>query len=551
MAMAESDAMEKSPPPGKVKNVCQDWLVHEDGALAHRLQEQEFGHKYDWNRKDRKTARTDVPLAKVVHSAEEERLQKERYEFLERQRELAEADALVAKQVQDDEMKTVSVNQIRAEADELLARNAHEEEIQRANREYEEKARRASEDALIASRVQQQMAAGDSHLTTDQEIARKLQEQEKQKYLLKMKERELRKARQRLEQAQNRDSISLLPNPESDAHEPSPDAGGLQVKEDPRRRHAGRELAARQHAADDGCRLREDGKLEDQGDFSDFYIQPNTEMPVGEKKELQEIQDEELARLLQDQEFKRGGQIKQDKLRTIEQRDAELAQIIQEQEKVKLERKKQLKKQQRQLSAPAPETEPLPATHSPRRERSQLYQNQNEINEHRHVSQGRRSPPLSSYALYQTRPLPETPNVNANDWESSLERALSNHTDPTPSSPAPPGYQDPPKYRGPQLASEENSAHRSSSRGNLFTAIDPTSPAAMPPDLPPGRAPAPPPLTAHQQNSGGDDSYADLDDVNNFTPVQGQRRSSKKSQRNSGGGSASIDDKKKSNCKQQ
>ncbi|ELU09812.1 hypothetical protein CAPTEDRAFT_201353 [Capitella teleta] len=128
------------------------------------------GHKYDWNRKDRKTARTDVPLAKVVHSAEEERLQKERYEFLERQRELAEADALVAKQVQDDEMKTVSVNQIRAEADELLARNAHEEEIQRANREYEEKARRASEDALIASRVQQQMAAGDSHLTTDQVI---------------------------------------------------------------------------------------------------------------------------------------------------------------------------------------------------------------------------------------------------------------------------------------------------------------------------------------------------------------------------------------------
>ena len=40
------------------------------------------------------------------------------------------------------------------------------------------------------------------------------------------------------------------------------------------------------------CRVREDGKLEDLGDFSDFYIKPNTNMPKEEKKELQEIQDE-------------------------------------------------------------------------------------------------------------------------------------------------------------------------------------------------------------------------------------------------------------------
>ena len=46
------------------------------------------GVKYDWNRSERQTARQDVPLAKVVSSKEEERLQRERMEHLERQKQL-------------------------------------------------------------------------------------------------------------------------------------------------------------------------------------------------------------------------------------------------------------------------------------------------------------------------------------------------------------------------------------------------------------------------------------------------------------------------------
>ena len=52
--------------------------------------------------------------------------------------------------------------------------------------------------------------------------------------------------------------------------------------------------------------LRTDGRLEDEGDFSDFYIQPTDDMDRFEQRELQELQDEELARLLQDQEKKVG-----------------------------------------------------------------------------------------------------------------------------------------------------------------------------------------------------------------------------------------------------
>ena len=38
--------------------------------------------------------------------------------------------------------------------------------------------------------------------------------------------------------------------------------------------------------------LREDGRVEDVGDFSDFYIPPDDSMPGEQKKELQEAQDE-------------------------------------------------------------------------------------------------------------------------------------------------------------------------------------------------------------------------------------------------------------------
>lgn len=45
------------------------------------------------------------------------------------------------------------------------------------------------------------------------------------------------------------------------------------------------------------------GTIEDDGDFSDFYQLPNHIDPA-HRQVLQEMQDEELARLLQEQEHK-------------------------------------------------------------------------------------------------------------------------------------------------------------------------------------------------------------------------------------------------------
>ncbi|XP_068700346.1 uncharacterized protein [Montipora foliosa] len=45
-------------------------MVREDGALAQRLQEEEFGNHYLRNRSERKTVREDVKAAKITYLEE-------------------------------------------------------------------------------------------------------------------------------------------------------------------------------------------------------------------------------------------------------------------------------------------------------------------------------------------------------------------------------------------------------------------------------------------------------------------------------------------------
>ncbi len=61
---------------------------------------------------------------------------------------------------------------------------------------------------------------------------------------------------------------------------------------------------------------------------------------------------QELARLLQDQEHKRGGQLDRDKMKAIEAQDEELAIVIQEQEKLRQQRRQQRIEAKRQMSQP-------------------------------------------------------------------------------------------------------------------------------------------------------------------------------------------------------
>ncbi|XP_067658763.1 coiled-coil domain-containing protein 50-like isoform X4 [Haliotis asinina] len=287
------------PERGKVQQVCRQWLVHEDGVKAYQMQNEEFDFHYGLNRKNRRTVREDIPVAKVVQSEEEKLMQEERYQQLQALNAQAEEDEKVAQRMK-----------VQLEVEDLQRQKMREVE--------------------------------------DQEIARQIQEKEKkkyEKYLEKKKEKQLQKQREKLERqlAQHTEEARLV----------AADGASLlqlgSAVEDMNLDSGQRGTTANGHS-----RVTPAGHIEDDGDFSDFYTVPNDGSinPI-EHRAIQELQDEELARLLQDQEHKRTkAEVDRGKLRQIEAQDEQLARVIQEQEKLKArkvkQRRKQLLEQQRQ-----------------------------------------------------------------------------------------------------------------------------------------------------------------------------------------------------------
>jgi len=53
-------------------SVCREWLVHEDGALAYRLQKEEVDQHLSGNKSRNAVVRQDTPLAKWEQKREEE-----------------------------------------------------------------------------------------------------------------------------------------------------------------------------------------------------------------------------------------------------------------------------------------------------------------------------------------------------------------------------------------------------------------------------------------------------------------------------------------------
>lgn len=300
--MAEAKEEQNLPPEGRVQEVRKQFSVHEDGALAYRIQNQEIEQHYGINRNNRRTVREDIPVARICQSHEEIEAQKER-------------------------MRKLAALQAQAEADEIVAR--------RINRQVQDEVRR---DETI-------------RVMEDEELAKLLQDKEKkkyEKYLEKKRERKLKKEREKLEQQ--------LARTTEEARLALPQTNGSEVEQVSAEMEAVR-IQGPAAAGPNGvtrykCRITPAGRIEDDGDFSDFFAVPPDNLHPEEWEIMQQQQDEELARLLQEQEHKRSkAEVDRDKLREIELRDEQLAAIIQEQERLKekkyKQKKQQIKEQQR------------------------------------------------------------------------------------------------------------------------------------------------------------------------------------------------------------
>ncbi|KAL6431009.1 hypothetical protein ACFW04_007041 [Cataglyphis niger] len=191
-SVLSSDSLPKA---GRVNEVCREWLVHEDGALAYRLQDEEIKEHYTSNKTRNAQVREDVPRAKV-----EQELEALRYQNYIQQQE--ERDALVARQIalslereerqRERELQDLMRLQLR------LGDEAIQQDIEK--RIQEEK------DEELARKLQQEEKGdhpdgpGDEQLMLDQKLAMEAQDAELARMLQDKERAKARKARERARQ---------------------------------------------------------------------------------------------------------------------------------------------------------------------------------------------------------------------------------------------------------------------------------------------------------------------------------------------------------------
>lgn len=238
------------PAKGRVNEVCKEWLVHEDGALAYQLQKQEVEEHYSGNKTRNAQVREDLPRAK------EEQQREERDAFARYQERL----------------------QHQADQDEYLAMKVAE------NLEREEERQRRKRELR------------------DEEIARRIQEKEQ-------------------DRLRGLEHVSHVGLPLS--QEPSDVSSHF------------RSLDLNSIEYDDESPTSMDLRC----------VLNDSELHEEAQRRLQEQKDEELARLLQEQDSGSLSLEDRDRLLAMEAQDKELARLLQEKEKARARRARERAKQ--------------------------------------------------------------------------------------------------------------------------------------------------------------------------------------------------------------
>ncbi|CAF0839706.1 unnamed protein product [Rotaria sordida] len=88
--------------PGHVKQICQNFLLHSDSGLAHRLQQEEFALHFDRNRTHRRDSRQGVKTARSVEEEEKRTLVARQIDFYQQQHKIEENDVALAQQLQEE-----------------------------------------------------------------------------------------------------------------------------------------------------------------------------------------------------------------------------------------------------------------------------------------------------------------------------------------------------------------------------------------------------------------------------------------------------------------
>ncbi len=121
--MTASEDAEDAAAGGRVSRLRQNWAVHEDGALAQRLQSQEIEDHLGGNRRRNHQIRQDFPAAAAEQSIEEHHAEEIYRRHVRRQKEIEKRDAEVARRLaREQDMAEREHREYEAMRDEVFAR---------------------------------------------------------------------------------------------------------------------------------------------------------------------------------------------------------------------------------------------------------------------------------------------------------------------------------------------------------------------------------------------------------------------------------------------
>ncbi|XP_052892314.1 uncharacterized protein LOC128300335 [Anopheles moucheti] len=116
------------PKSGRVTEVCKEWLVREDGALAYQLQNQEISEHYKGNKQRNQIVRQDFPTALSEQIREKEDAERQAALYHQMINEQEEMDAKVARDIAEQlNRETQAKRQMELQRGELLARKLQEQ----------------------------------------------------------------------------------------------------------------------------------------------------------------------------------------------------------------------------------------------------------------------------------------------------------------------------------------------------------------------------------------------------------------------------------------
>ncbi|XP_064546440.1 ras-interacting protein RIP3 isoform X2 [Drosophila montana] len=342
-AVPKKDALPRS---GHVTEVCKEWLVREDGALAYKLQSQEINDFYKGNRYRNAVVREDFPTALHEQIKETEQAQRQVEAYRRRLTEQEEHDKCIAKEIADKlERDLQEQQQKELQQSELIAQKMQEIYVNLppvpppATRDKSRPPPRPAKASIRQQQLQLQHESNGSLEPSTSQQARFV-------------------SQQHFSQTDNYVGLSLIPNivdmPATAAatptrlHNTHAPHNQLLLKLSPEKYDQmvgnfalGNAKAAERH-------------MQQHADDIELYVDPcdyaslrEIGLPPEELHELskklkQEQKDELLARRLQAIESKDSvRQEIRDRMLAIEAQDKELAKMLQEREKAKMKRAKE------------------------------------------------------------------------------------------------------------------------------------------------------------------------------------------------------------------